>query len=337
MNELPLGWTMASVGDICLPIARHRPEDRPVQQFDYIDISSIDTARNAIVDPKRLAGRDAPSRARQVVRAGDVLVSTVRTYLKNTAMVPPELDGATASTGFCVLRAAQGIEARYLLHRVLEDRWVKQLSERQTGTSYPAVRDADIKTMPLEVPPSGEQRRIVDAIEEQFSRLDAAEESLQSAQRRSRLLVASLRDRLARGPWRARSLAELGELTTGSTPSTKVGEFWGPGIVFVTPGDFSHGDSVSSAIRELTATGVERARPIPAGSVLLTCIGATIGKTAFARTRCVTNQQITSVIPNPKLVSPKYLFHAICSPRFQEMIRSQASSTTMPILNKGKL
>ncbi|MGI8407912.1 MAG: restriction endonuclease subunit S [Actinomycetota bacterium] len=191
MTESPEGWTLATVGDITEHVSKHRPEDRPNDQFDYVDISSIH-AHN-IVASKRLVGKDAPSRARQLVKAGDTILSTVRTYLKNTALVPSHLDGATASTGFSVLRPKAGIvEPRFLFFRVLENKFVNQLSERQTGTSYPAVRDRDVRAMRIDLPPSAEQQRIVEAIEEQFSRLDAGVESLHGARRDLDLLRASI-------------------------------------------------------------------------------------------------------------------------------------------------
>jgi type I restriction enzyme S subunit len=186
---LPRGWVETTIGEVCLPVTKHKPEDHLDKPFTYIDISSINEQR--ILGARILAGRDAPSRARQLVQAGDTVLSTVRTYLRNTACVPTELDGATASTGFCVLRPGLTIDPRFLFHRVLDKAFVNRLSELQSGSSYPAVRDKDVRAMPLALPPLPEQRRIVEAIEEQFSRLDAAGESLKSALARLRTLQAA--------------------------------------------------------------------------------------------------------------------------------------------------
>jgi type I restriction enzyme S subunit len=180
----PNSWTSTTVGEVTLPIDKHRPEDEPTHEFRYVDISSIDNSSNRVVEPKLVLGRDAPSRARQVVRAGDTVLSTVRTYLKNTAIVPPDLDGATASTGFSVLRPdPDRVEPRFLFYRVLDQGFVERLSEKQTGTSYPAVRDRDVRAMAFSYPALDEQRWIVETIEEQFSRLDAGVESLRRAKR----------------------------------------------------------------------------------------------------------------------------------------------------------
>ena len=72
--------------------------------FRYVDISSIDNDAKSITEARTIDVVEAPSRARQVITAGDVLVSTVRPGLNAVAMVPDDLDGQISSTGFCVLR-----------------------------------------------------------------------------------------------------------------------------------------------------------------------------------------------------------------------------------------
>jgi type I restriction enzyme, S subunit len=181
---LPEGWETATIGDVTEPVSKRRPDEEPEREFTYIDISSIEN--QAIINPKRLLGSDAPSRARQVVNAGDTVLSTVRTYLKHTALVPEDLDDAVASTGFCVLRPAPAVDPKFLLFRVLEQKFVDDLSKKQSGSSYPAVRDADVREMPIDLPPLDEQQRIVAAIGEQFLRLDASEGSLKSGLARIR-------------------------------------------------------------------------------------------------------------------------------------------------------
>ena len=86
----------------------------------YVDLSSIDQ-ENKTIDPNQpIIAREAPSRARQLIKKGDILVSTVRPNLNGVAIVNESLDGATASTGFCVLRPnREKIDNSYLFH------WVK--------------------------------------------------------------------------------------------------------------------------------------------------------------------------------------------------------------------
>jgi len=173
-EQLPVGWKMPTIGDICVKVHKVNPKDEPDAEFNYIDISGIDNEHFRIANTKRYFGTDAPSRARQFVHRGDVVFSTVRTYLKNFARVTPELDGQIASTGFCVLRAASEELSKYLFYFVQYEKFLNELAKFQRGTSYPAVRDSDVFAQYIPVPPKGHAGLIVAEIEKQFSRLDEA-------------------------------------------------------------------------------------------------------------------------------------------------------------------
>ena len=153
LHKLPGGWVTTTLEDICLPVNKVTPGHTPNQPFTYLDIASIDNSTHRVVSPKSYLGKDAPSRARQKVSGGDTLFSTVRTYLKNIAMVPPEFDGEVASTGFCVLHPADEISHRLIFYFVLNDEFVSTLNPLQRGTSYPAVRDADVLSQEVPLPP----------------------------------------------------------------------------------------------------------------------------------------------------------------------------------------
>lgn len=130
-------------------------------EFYYIDIASIDRDEKRIVDASAIPRKDAPSRARQLVKANDVLVSTVRPNLNAVAIVPANLDGATASTGFTVLRPrVDRIDPGYLFHWVKTPQFVDQMVKQATGASYPAVSDKIVRNAELPLPAIAEQRRI---------------------------------------------------------------------------------------------------------------------------------------------------------------------------------
>lgn len=190
MCQLPAGWVRVKIADIALPIEKVLPLQD--EKFTYLDISSIDNELNRIVDPKIYYGKDAPSRARQRVKAGDILFSTVRTYLKNIATVPAIYDNQIASTGFCVLRSAPEIDNQYLFYFTLTKPFLSALAELQRGTSYPAVRDSDVREQLIPLAPLAEQQRIVAAIETHFTRLDAAVAALKRVQANLRRYRASV-------------------------------------------------------------------------------------------------------------------------------------------------
>jgi type I restriction enzyme S subunit len=181
-RTLPPGWVWTTIGEITQPVEKVRPREHPNTEFVYIDISSIDNTIFKIVEPKHYIGSEAPSRARQLIHADDVLFSTVRTYLMNIAMVPEMYNGQIASTGFSVLRSEDGISAKYLFYYCLTPEFLNPLEKLQRGTSYPAVRDGDVREQSFPLPPLPEQHRIVAEIEKQLTRLDAGVAALQRAQ-----------------------------------------------------------------------------------------------------------------------------------------------------------
>lgn len=158
---------LSAIGEHVDSVSSWTPErDDPDGVFTYLDLSAVDQDAKVVSGARELACAEAPSRARQLIRAGDVLVSTVRPNLNGVALVLPEFDGATASTGFCVLRPrASQLDARYLYQWVKSPRFVSDMVRKATGASYPAVSDRIVCESKLPLPPLREQRRIAEILD----------------------------------------------------------------------------------------------------------------------------------------------------------------------------
>ena len=158
---------LSAIGDVVDQVVSWQPErDDPDGTFTYIDLSAVDQEAKIVTGARELACSEAPSRARQLVHAGDVLVSTVRPNLNGVAHVPMEFDGATASTGFCVLRPrASRLDGRYLYQWVKSPGFVGDMVRKATGASYPAVSDRIVWESKLPLPPLPEQRRIAEILD----------------------------------------------------------------------------------------------------------------------------------------------------------------------------
>ena len=135
--------------------------------------------------------------------------------------------------------------------------------------------------------------------------------------------------------WEWLNLKDVGRVETGTTPSTKISTNYGGTLPFFKPTDLDQGAHVRTARDHLSQLGEESARVIPMDSTLVTCIGATIGKTGFAVTRCATNQQINSIIPCAGFY-PRFVYLQTVAPFLNSRIKTDASATTLPILNKSK-
>lgn len=136
--------------------------------------------------------------------------------------------------------------------------------------------------------------------------------------------------------WAWVSVEQLGETTTGFTPPKQEAGLFGGNIPFFKPTDLNAGYYLRGSSDSLTERGAEHGRILPPLAILVTCIGATIGKTGLARVGGATNQQINALVVDRLLLFPEYLFWAFTSPYGQEQIRDNASATTLPILNKSR-
>src|SRR3989304_1433105 len=142
-------------------------------------------------------------------------------------------------------------------------------------------------------------------------------------------------DELPKG-WMWKKVSDLGEVLTGTTPSKAKKEYYdSKDYPFFKPTDLNEGYYVKKSGDGLSKKGIEEARLLPAKSILITCIGATIGKTGLIRVSGAFNQQINAIIPQ-KDVLPEFVYFVCISPQFQKSIIDNASATTLPILNKRK-
>jgi type I restriction enzyme S subunit len=180
----------------------------PISDFVYIDIGSIDRASKRISDPKPLTLAQAPSRAKQVLKAGDVLVSMTRPNLNAVALVPQHLDGSIGSSGFHVLRS-RWLSPGFLLALAQTQDFIDAMSNVVQGALYPAVRPRDIAAYSFSFETPAQQARIVAKLEELLSDLDAGVAELKAAQKklaqyRQSLLKAAVEGALT-AEWRAKN------------------------------------------------------------------------------------------------------------------------------------
>jgi type I restriction enzyme S subunit len=143
----------------------------PEYEFEYIDIGNV-TLEAGVGDRQTMTFGSAPSRARKPVQPGDILVSTVRTYLKAVAFIGLEADHWVASTGFAVLRPKQVLEPRYLYRVVQSNPFVEAVVAASTGVSYPAINPSTLGSINIPLPDLGTQKLIVAFLDREIARID---------------------------------------------------------------------------------------------------------------------------------------------------------------------
>ena len=161
------GWEVKQIGDICNPVKNIKwnafsEEDT----FTYIDLSAVDRSDRCIKDTIFICKNDAPSRAKQIVKTGDVLFGTTRPTLKRVCTINKEFDGSICSTGFCVIRPKQEIiKSHIVYYNLLTNSFYAYIEPLQSGASYPAVTDKIVKSFTIPIPPIELQQEFASKIE----------------------------------------------------------------------------------------------------------------------------------------------------------------------------
>ena len=318
------GWQTKTLGDVLEKTETVNPLQSPNMEFDYIDVSSVSNTTFEIEETQRLMGKDAPSRARKQVRTNDIIFATIRPTLQRIAVVPEHLDKQVCSTGYFVLRPKQGIDHRFIFYSLFTEDFSGQMESLQKGASYPAVTDGDVRAQLIPVPPPAEQRRIVGILDEAFEGIATAkanaEKNLQNARALFESYLESVFRERGRG-WVETRLEQIGKTQTGSTPKTSDQTNYGDFIPFVKPADFNTDGSIDYEKDGLSETGLAEARIVPAGSVLMVCIGATIGKCGYCERDVTTNQQINALTPCDGS-SHRFLYYQMLTESFQRSVIS---------------
>ncbi|MGS0827722.1 restriction endonuclease subunit S [Shewanella sp. 0m-8] len=159
-NLVPEGWSynaLSSLADIDKDSLKG--STAPDYRFRYIDIASVSTGKIRLPS-ESIAFNVAPSRARKRLQSGDVLMSTVRPNLKAFAYFGFEGDDFVASTGFSVIRATNGHDARFIFNSILADDITRQIEALVVGSNYPAINSSDVKNLEVLTPTKPEQQKI---------------------------------------------------------------------------------------------------------------------------------------------------------------------------------
>ncbi|MGN2393267.1 restriction endonuclease subunit S, partial [Pelomicrobium sp. G1] len=142
-------------------------------ELQYVDISNVDSSGN-IGEIATFRFEDAPSRARRRVRDGDVIISTVRTYLQAIAPIRQPPANLIVSTGFAVVRPrADLFDAQYCKYALREPEFLAEVERRSVGVSYPAINASDLASIPVHIHELSRQRAIADYLDRETARIDA--------------------------------------------------------------------------------------------------------------------------------------------------------------------
>lgn len=173
LTEIPEHWHLKRIKNV----ATHNDETldertEPDFEIDYVDISSV-TLTKGIEKIETMLFEKAPSRARRKVKGGDIIVSTVRTYLKAIAPICNPTENMIVSTGFAVLRPKENFFSGFAGYFLQANGFVGEVVANSVGVSYPAINASDLVRIPVVQPPLDEQKAIARFLDFKTTQIDA--------------------------------------------------------------------------------------------------------------------------------------------------------------------
>ena len=357
IGEIPLKY-IASCNDEILS-----EDTNPDTQFEYIEIGDV-SYEQGISGSKLLSFKDAPSRARRIVKKDDIIVSTVRTYLKAVASIPKKYEGQIVSTGFAVIRP-KNIDSRFLLYCLLSDNFVSEIESRSTGVSYPAINSSDVMRIKIKVPTNTWQTLIASFLDSKCAEIDKAVEATKaSIEEYKKLRQAIITEAVTKGldptvEMKDSGCEELGKIPKtyeilslskkvslygrigfrGYTTSDLVEE--GEGAITLSPGNIlDNGKLVFDHCSYLSWYKYDESPEIKVknGDILLVKTGSSYGKSGIVEElplETTVNPQLI-VIKDFNCIN-KWLFYFMQTAYFKSCCESIVGGGTIPTMSQQKI
>jgi type I restriction enzyme, S subunit len=317
-------WTVTKFGDVA------------IQQ--KVNVNREDTSLTKYVKGEHMSSEDIHLRSWgelqdeylgpafiRYFEEGDILYGSRRTYLKKVSIAP--FEGITSNTTFVIKAKEEKIDKRLLPFLMLSDGFTEHSIMHSKGSVNPYINWKDLAKYEFLLPPKDQQAQLAKLLWAMDDVIESEKKVLNTVKINQAVCLKNFFDENTKEI----QLKKLGEIITGSTPSTKKEEYWNGDIQFVTPADIEEQVLIKETERYISNEGLKVTREIPANSVMVVCI-ASVGKIAISNERCATNQQINTIIPKGG-VDYRYLYNTL--KLFNHRIISRAAKSVVPILNKG--
>lgn len=161
IGPIPESWEVIEIKNCVEESQTRNPSLLPNKYIKYIDVSSVSNQSFSVVDHQYVQGKEAPGRARKIVKTDDIIFATIRPTLKRIAKIKSFYDDEYCSTAFCILRCkSKVLDHEFLFQYIITDFFIQRIGKLQSGANYPAVRDDNVKQMIIPLPQLKEQKEI---------------------------------------------------------------------------------------------------------------------------------------------------------------------------------
>ena len=352
MNEmsLPAHWKVIRFGEIVT--FTKKPRDLRYSEYNEIPFVPMELIPNAkLFSEEFILKTHDELKSGTYFESGDILLSKITPSFENGKQcIIKELPTpfGIATTEVIPIREIEGVSDKfYLFYYLLLSNVRTLLAGKMQGTTgRQRLNKETLVNLEIPLPPLPEQRAIAHVLQTiQEAKFTRQREIALERERKAALMEylfshgtkGELRKQTEIGEipesWEAIQIGEIGEVITGNTPKTSVPEYYGGPYMFISPGDISDPQYVTKTNKYISDEGLKVSRVLPRDSVLVVCIGSTIGKTAMTSAeQSTTNQQINAIISNPKAFS-HYVYYAVTyRSRF---LFSLAGRAAVPIVKKS--
>ncbi|MBQ6004300.1 MAG: restriction endonuclease subunit S [Clostridia bacterium] len=271
-----------------------------------VDVDHINESDTEIVDYE-----GKPSRANLDVMAGDILFAKMQ-GTKKTLMIDSVLADHIYSTGFCAVRAKEGIlTKRCLYHLLTSEMFLSQKDKNCSGATQKAITNAGLGKIAIQVPSINKQDGIADQLDAIKSIITKRRQELKALDEliKARFveMFGSFDLALQKAEWVP--ISQIGTVVGGSTPKTGVAEYWDGEYRWISPAELKADSGIIyDSVKKITKAGVDSCslQELPIGTVILSS-RAPIGKVAIAGNTFYCNQGFKNVICNDRVL-PRYLY-----------------------------
>lgn len=336
-------WSLSSCNDDVLG-----DDTRGDYAFEYYDVSSVE--EGVIGKGQHYTFLDAPSRARRLVRPSDVVISTVRTYLRAIARVDMEQAGSVFSTGFAVLRPT-AIDPAYFFYCLSSEGFIEEVVKHSDGVSYPAIPPNSLLKIRLPKPPLDEQKAIANYLESRTAEINRliseTEKTIELLEEYRKSMISEI---VTRGlnpdvPMKDSGIEWIGKIPehweikkfkyVASVAANLVNPSDYPDYQQVSPERMEKGTGKLFKCDTVLNSGVESDNHFfKTGSILYSKVRPTLNKVALASFDGLCSADIYPIVTND---CSKWLIYAMLSQPFVFQVRVSADRVKMPKINKEEL
>ncbi|EGQ8487657.1 restriction endonuclease subunit S [Vibrio alginolyticus] len=341
---VPNGWEIRSISDIAeVKGGKRLPKGFTLQSLEnghpYIRVTDMFDGGVSLDSIQYVPEGAVSAITRYKISTKDIFI-TVAGTLGMVGIIPEQLEGANLTENADKLTNLK-VDQGFLLEMLRSPLVQNHIDAEKTTNAQPKLALTRIKGFKIPVPPLPEQRKIAKILSTWDKAISTTEKLIETSKQQKKALMQQLltgKKRLVNpetgkvfeGEWEELKVSQFGKVVTGNTPPKNDDSNYGSDISWATAEDFK-GKYVGNTRVKLTKSGASKARIVPKGSVLVTCI-ASIGKNAIARESITTNQQINAVIVNDEHCNEFFYYQIEFN---KHKLNAWAGTTAVPILNKS--